>query len=57
MSSDKTSEKQGSQKSGTPTEAEAKAHQTKQSGKDGASHTKASTSEGAGGGAKQQRNH
>ena len=57
MSSDKTNDKQSSQKSGTPTEAEAKAHQTKQSGKDGASHTKASTGQGAGGGAKQERKH
>ena len=57
MSSDKTNDKTASQKSGTPTEAEAKAHQTKQSGKDGASHTKASTGQGAGGGAKQERKH
>ena len=57
MSTDKTNEKAREQKSGTPTEAEAKAHQSKQSGKDAASHTKASTGEGAGGGAKQERNH
>ena len=57
MSSDKTNDKTRQQKANTPTEAESKAHQHKQSGKDAASHTKASTSEGAGGGKKQQRNH
>jgi len=57
MSSDKTNEKVRQHKSDTPTEAEAKAHDSKQSGKDGASQTKASTGEGAGGGVKQQRNH
>lgn len=57
MTTDKTSDKSRQQKSGTPTEAESKAHQNKQSGKDAASHTKASTSQGAGGGAKQKRNH
>jgi len=57
MSSDQTNEKTRQQKANTPTEAESKAHQNKQSGKDAASHTKASTSEGAGGGAKQKRNH
>jgi hypothetical protein len=53
MSSDQTNEKTRQQKSDTPTEAEAQAHQHKQSGKDAASHTKASTN----GGAKQKRNH
>jgi hypothetical protein len=57
MSSDQTNDKTRQQKANTPTEAEAKAHQHKQSGKDGASHTRASTNEGAGGGAKQKRNH
>jgi len=57
MSSDQTNDKTRQQKSNTPTEAEAKAQQHKESGKDGASHTKASTNEGAGGGAKQKRNH
>jgi len=57
MSSEKTNDKTREQKSNTPTEAESKAHQNKQSGKDAASHTKASTDQGAGGGAKQKRNH
>ena len=57
MSTDKTNDKTRQQKSGTPTEAEAKSQQNKQSGKDAASHTKASTNEGAGGGKKQKRNH
>jgi hypothetical protein len=52
-----TTEKSRLEKSNTPTEAEKKAHQNKQSGKDAASHTKASTNKGAGGGAKQKRNH
>jgi hypothetical protein len=51
-----STEKTRLQKSNTPTEAEAKAHQNKQSGKQGASHTKASTNKGAGGGAKQKHN-
>jgi hypothetical protein len=57
MTTDKTNDKTRQQKSGTPTEAESRAHQNKQSGKDAASHTKASTNKGAGGGAKQKRNH
>jgi len=57
MSTEKTNDKTREQKSSTPTEAESKAHQNKQSGKDAASHTKASTDQGAGGGAKQKRNH
>jgi len=51
-----TTEKTRLQKSNTPTEAEKKAHQNKQSGREGASHTKASTNKGAGGGAKQKHN-
>lgn len=57
MATDKTTAKVREQKSNTPTEAQGKAHQNKQSGKVAASHTKSSTGQGAGGGAKQKRNH
>lgn len=57
MTTDKTTNKVRQQKSDAPSEVQGKADQNKQSGKDSASHTKASTGQGAGGRVKQKRNH